>query len=192
MNIDINRKERYVTLSMAGYSDKLLQEVRPEGIKSAKTPAIYFPPNYKRPGAQTATIDDSPAATDKQKKELQSVIGTLLYYYVLRLALGRSGEPRQPVALQEWLLACLQGSAGRVGSWVAHQRVWHSAGCMLHPLSTAQVSAALSRSDGCSRGSEGSRRASRRSRRRGSRGGASRYHMRPAAEVLACFCSAIP
>jgi hypothetical protein len=65
MNIDINRKERYVTLSMVGYIDKLLQEVRPEGIKSAKTPAIYFPLNYKRPGAQTATIDDSPAATDK-------------------------------------------------------------------------------------------------------------------------------
>ncbi len=65
---------------MAGYIDKLLQEIRPEGIKSAKTPALYFPPNYKRPGAQTATIDDSPAATDKQKKELQSVIGTLLYY----------------------------------------------------------------------------------------------------------------
>ena len=48
---------------MAGYIDKLLQEVRPEGVKSAKTPAIYFAPNYKRPGAQTATIDDSPAAT---------------------------------------------------------------------------------------------------------------------------------
>ena len=59
MNIDINRKERHVTLSMAGYIDKLLQEVRPAGVKSAKTPAIYFPPNYKRPGAQTATIDTS-------------------------------------------------------------------------------------------------------------------------------------
>ena len=80
MNIDINRKERHVTLSMAGYIDKLLQEVRPEGIKSAKTPAIYFPPNHKKPGAQTATIDDSPAATEEQKKELQSIIGTLLYY----------------------------------------------------------------------------------------------------------------
>jgi hypothetical protein len=29
MNIDINRKGRYVTLSMAGYIDKLLQEIRP-------------------------------------------------------------------------------------------------------------------------------------------------------------------
>jgi hypothetical protein len=80
MNIDINRKERYVTLSMAGYIDKLLQEVRPEGIESAKTPVIYFPPNYKRPGAQTAAIDDSPAATDKQKKKPKSVIRTLSYY----------------------------------------------------------------------------------------------------------------
>jgi hypothetical protein len=44
------------------------------------SPAIYFPPNYKRPGAQIATIDDSPAANEEEKKELQSVIGTLLYY----------------------------------------------------------------------------------------------------------------
>jgi hypothetical protein len=36
--------------------------------------------NYKNPGAQTATIDDTPLATLAQKKELQSVIGTLLYY----------------------------------------------------------------------------------------------------------------
>ncbi len=56
---------------MAGYIDKLVQEVRPEGVKSAKTPAIYFPPNYKRPGVQTATIDDSPAATRVIKEDLR-------------------------------------------------------------------------------------------------------------------------
>jgi hypothetical protein len=41
----------------------------------------YYPPNYKHPlEAQTATIDDTPMSTNKQKKQLQSVIGTSLYY----------------------------------------------------------------------------------------------------------------
>jgi hypothetical protein len=38
------------------------------------------PPNYANPGAQKATVDSSPLATDIQKKLLQSVVGTLLYY----------------------------------------------------------------------------------------------------------------
>jgi hypothetical protein len=80
MNIDIDRENRHVTLSMPGYIDKLLRKVRPEGIKGAKTPSVYHPPNYKSPAAQTATIDASPFATDIQKHELQVVVGTLLYY----------------------------------------------------------------------------------------------------------------
>jgi hypothetical protein len=80
MDIDIDRKSRHVTISMAGYIDKLFQTIRPNGTKGASTPSIYAPPNYKNPGAQTATIDDTPLATLAQKKELQSVIGTLLYY----------------------------------------------------------------------------------------------------------------
>ncbi len=69
MDININRKKRHVTISMPGYIDKLLQ-----------SPAIYCPPNFKKPGAQTATIDETPDASKEQKHELQSVIGTLLYY----------------------------------------------------------------------------------------------------------------
>jgi hypothetical protein len=80
MNIDIDRTARHVTLTMPGYIAKLLQRVRPNGIKGASTPAIYTPPNYANPGAQKASIDSSPPATESQKKELQSVIGTLLYY----------------------------------------------------------------------------------------------------------------
>jgi hypothetical protein len=80
MDIDIDRKNRHVTISMAGYIDKLFQTIRPNGTKGASTPCTYAPPNYKNPGAQTATIDDTPLATLAQKKELQSVIGTLLYY----------------------------------------------------------------------------------------------------------------
>ena len=65
---------------MRGYIDKLLQRVQPNGIKGAQTPAQYQPPQYKHPGAQTATVDLSPMATEEDKKLLQSVIGTLLYY----------------------------------------------------------------------------------------------------------------
>ena len=62
MDININRTKRHVTLTMPGYIQKLLLRVRPNGIKGASTPAIYAPPNYAIPGAQKATIDDSPFA----------------------------------------------------------------------------------------------------------------------------------
>ena len=80
MDIDINRDQRHVTLSMPGYIDKLLQKVCPMGIKGANTPAHYTPPNYANPGAHTATVDESAPASERDKKLLQSVVGTLLYY----------------------------------------------------------------------------------------------------------------
>ena len=80
MNIRINRKKRHVTLSMHGYIEKLLQRVRPNGIKGSTTPARYFPPKFKQPGAQKATVDETPRASLEEKQLLQSVIGTLLYY----------------------------------------------------------------------------------------------------------------
>ncbi len=58
----------------------MLQRVRPNGVKGASTPAQYTPPNYANPGAQKATIDASPPASESDKKTLQSVIGKLLYY----------------------------------------------------------------------------------------------------------------
>jgi hypothetical protein len=80
MTIDINRKERHVTLSMPGYITKLLCRVRPQGVKSATTPAIYIAPNYKSSKAQTATINETPLASPAQKRELQAVVSTLVYY----------------------------------------------------------------------------------------------------------------
>jgi hypothetical protein len=65
---------------MDGYIQKLLKRVRPHGTKGASTPAKYYPPNYGNPGAQKATTDDSPLASELDKKILQSVVGTLLYY----------------------------------------------------------------------------------------------------------------
>jgi hypothetical protein len=80
MNISINRKERHVTLTMPGYVAKLLKRVRPQGVKGAHTPSVFIQPNYKRVTTQTATMDFSPLASDIEKQELQSVVGTLLYY----------------------------------------------------------------------------------------------------------------
>jgi hypothetical protein len=80
MTIAINRAIRHVTISMPGYIKKLLQKVRPQGVKGAQTPAIYHAPNYRSHKAQTATVDTAPIASSAQKNELQIVIGTLLYY----------------------------------------------------------------------------------------------------------------
>jgi hypothetical protein len=80
MNITMDRIKRNVMLSMPGYVDKLLHKLRPLGVKPVTTPAIYTAPNYKSPKAQTATVDTSPLATPEQKRELQVIIGTLLYY----------------------------------------------------------------------------------------------------------------
>ncbi len=80
MTIDINRKERHVTLSMPGYITKLMRRVRSQRIRGASTPAIYNAPNYKSLQAQTATINETPFATSEQKHELKVVVGTLLYY----------------------------------------------------------------------------------------------------------------
>jgi hypothetical protein len=63
MNIDINRMQRHVILSMPGYFEKLLRKLRPQGVKASTTPSIYHPPNYKSPQAQTATIDASHLTT---------------------------------------------------------------------------------------------------------------------------------
>jgi hypothetical protein len=49
-------------------------------MKGASTPTVYCSPNFKNPGAQTATINETPEASQEQMQELQSGIGTLLYY----------------------------------------------------------------------------------------------------------------
>jgi hypothetical protein len=80
MNIAIDRKQRHVTLTMPTYIERLICKVKPDGIRGSNTPGIYNPPNYANPGAQRATVDESDAASEDEKKLLQSVVGTLLYY----------------------------------------------------------------------------------------------------------------
>jgi hypothetical protein len=69
-DINRNRKKRHVTISMPEYIDKLLQSIRPNGMKAASTLATYCPPNFKNPGAQTVTIDETPEASKEQRREL--------------------------------------------------------------------------------------------------------------------------
>jgi hypothetical protein len=69
MDININRRQHHVTLTMPGYVDKLLRKICPDdGIKGANTPAHYTPPNYSNPGAHKATVDASPLASEHGKK----------------------------------------------------------------------------------------------------------------------------
>jgi hypothetical protein len=67
MDININKKKRHLTISIPGYIDRLLQSIRPNGMKAASTPATYCPPNFKNPGAQTATIDETPEASSSNQ-----------------------------------------------------------------------------------------------------------------------------
>ena len=94
MDIHIDRRNRHVTLAMPGYVAKLLKRVRPKNIKGARTPSKYFAPNYQRSTSQTATVDSSPLASAAQQKELQVVVGTLLYY-------ARSVDPSILTAVHE-------------------------------------------------------------------------------------------
>jgi hypothetical protein len=94
MDISIDRQNRHVTLAMPGYIAKLLKRVRPKGVKGARTPSKYITPNYQRSTAQTATMDPSPLASATQQKELQVVVGTLLYY-------ARSVDPSILTAVHE-------------------------------------------------------------------------------------------
>ncbi len=64
------------------------------GSRNATTPATYIASNYKSPNAQTATIDETPLASSAQQRELQVVVGTLLYY-------ARSVDPSILTAVHE-------------------------------------------------------------------------------------------
>jgi hypothetical protein len=80
MDINVDKTDRHVTISMPGYLAKLLQRVKPNGIKGASTPGTYTPPNDANPTSQRATVDQSKRVSEPQKRFIQSVVWTLLYY----------------------------------------------------------------------------------------------------------------
>jgi hypothetical protein len=79
--IDYNRAARPVTMSYPRYIPDLLARLRPDGIKHCHSPALYTPPSYGRTGPQPSTQPPvSPPASPAQLKELQVIVGSLLYY----------------------------------------------------------------------------------------------------------------
>ena len=81
LTLDYDTGIRALTLSMPEYIPALLQLHRPLGVRLASSPSIYIPPKYDGSSAPQMTPEDtSPPASAAQKKELQEVIGSLLYY----------------------------------------------------------------------------------------------------------------
>jgi hypothetical protein len=80
LTLDYDTGIRALTLSMPEYIPALLQLHRPLGVRLASSPSIYIPPKYDGSSAPQMTPEDtSPPASAAQKKELQEVIGSLLY-----------------------------------------------------------------------------------------------------------------
>jgi hypothetical protein len=67
MDIEINQKQHHATSSMPGHMDKLLRKVCLDGVKGANDPTHYTPPNYANSGAHTATVEESPPASEVDK-----------------------------------------------------------------------------------------------------------------------------
>ena len=91
MRIDFDRAARTVSLSIPDYVTKALRRFAPHLTKGARSPALYFPPAYGSPDSQNPTvIDTSPLLSTADHKNLQAIIGVLLYYC---LAVDLTGLP---------------------------------------------------------------------------------------------------
>ena len=79
-SISHDRPSRTISLSIPGYIAKLLQSVRPDGVKHSRSPFIYEGVVYGSTAPQISPVDSSPPATAAEAKTLQQVVGSLLYY----------------------------------------------------------------------------------------------------------------
>jgi hypothetical protein len=82
LGMDITFTPSSVSISMPGYIEKMLQRVRLNYLlpshRPSHTPGKYTIPVFRR--IQHVDIDDSPTLSPAQTKELQAIVGTLLYY----------------------------------------------------------------------------------------------------------------
>ena len=76
--LDFNYINRLVTLSMPTYVDKMLLRFLPDLVHGANTPAIYTAPQWG--GKQIARVDTSEKLPEVDKKFIQEVVGSALYY----------------------------------------------------------------------------------------------------------------
>jgi hypothetical protein len=83
LGMDIKFTPRTISIFMSGYIEKMLQRFRPSYLlpshRPSHTPGKYTTPVYRRI-QQYVEIDDSPTLSPSQTKELQAIVGPLLYY----------------------------------------------------------------------------------------------------------------
>ena len=78
--IDYDRTARTLELSMPDYIPAMLERLRPNCSRTAPSPAIYTPPSYGQKSPQLTPTDASPDASPAQKKIIERVVGSLLFY----------------------------------------------------------------------------------------------------------------
>ena len=80
-NIDYDKKERKITLSIPEYVQAAITRFKITG-KTVRSPGIYTPPSYGKK-SQTAFVDDSRKLKLEEIKEYQQMVGVLQYYALM-------------------------------------------------------------------------------------------------------------
>ena len=78
--VDYNRSDRSISLSYPSYIPDLLTRLRPNGIKTQKSPCVYIPPVFGSHDPQVTHVDDSGPASAAEAAEIGIIVGSLLYY----------------------------------------------------------------------------------------------------------------
>ena len=79
MTIEYDRARQYLRLSMPGYIAKVLQQFQHRIITPQQSPGVYVPPRYgSQP--QEIKVDTSRPLDAAELLELQSIVGSCLYY----------------------------------------------------------------------------------------------------------------
>jgi hypothetical protein len=79
-NINFNRINQSVELSMPGYIEKVLRRFAPQLSYGSASPSIYTPPSYGSTTPQQSVTEDGDPLDSKQRLRIQEIIGCLLYY----------------------------------------------------------------------------------------------------------------
>ncbi len=144
MTIRFDTKLNTVNISMPGYLEKALTRFRPQYLlpshRAARTPGHYIPPNYGSKLPQLAPEDPTDFLSPEQKKEIQAIVGTILYY-------ARAVDPALlPIAneiasQQAAPTRAVLKAANRVLSYCAahlnNAIIYHSCDMILHRLADA-------------------------------------------------------
>jgi hypothetical protein len=78
--IEFDNKARTVSLSMPGYISKLLERFPTFVRRGADSPSVYTPPTYGATTQAPTAQDHSRALSPVETKEIQEIVGCILYY----------------------------------------------------------------------------------------------------------------